>query len=82
VQVPFVERAYNIVGYIMALGLFVFFILALIIKAQLHVTPRTTVFYNSTLTINLAAVFVLPVCVVFWRLQWPIEEEEDDEERE
>ena len=59
---------------------FLFFAFALMIKADVHVTPRNDEFYSAAVGVLFCSVFVLPVLIIARRLRWPLEEEEEEEE--
>jgi len=79
---PYCEKAYRHIGYAAAIEMYLFFALALMIKAQVKVTPRNDEFYSAAVGVLFCSVFVLPVLIIARRLRWPLEAEEEEEAEE
>ena len=73
---PYHEKAYRGIGYAAAIQLFLFFALALMLKAGVRVTQNDDSFFGAAVGVLFCSVFTLPVLIVARRLRWPVEDEE------
>jgi len=72
---PYRENAYYQIGHAAAVELFLFFVFALMLKADVQVIPRNNDdFYSFAVGLLFCSVFALPVFIIARRLRWQLQE--------